>query len=54
MKEVKIMKKKELSLYARCEVARTMVENRRAFAPRIVQGKKRKAERKPWRAYLEA
>ena len=46
--------KKNRSLYARCEVARTMVENRRAFAPRIVQGKKRKVDRKPWRAYLEA
>ena len=44
------MKKK--SLYARCEVARAMVQNRRAFAPRVVQSKKRKAERKPWRAYV--
>lgn len=33
------MKKK--SLYARCEVARTMVQDRRAFAPRVVQSKKR-------------
>jgi len=47
-----IMKKK--SLYARCEVARAMVQDRRAFAPRVVQSKKRKVERKPWRAYLEA
>jgi len=47
-----IMKKK--SLYARCEVARAMVRDRRAFAPRVVQSKKRKVERKPWRAYLEA
>ena len=46
------MKKK--SLYARCEVARAMVRDRRAFAPRVVQSKKRKGERKPWRAYLEA
>ena len=47
-------KMKKKNLYARCEVARAMVENRRAFAPRVVQSKRRKAERKPWRAYLEA
>ena len=46
-------KMKKKSLYARCEVARTMVQDRRAFAPRVVQSKKRKVERKPWRAYLE-
>ena len=46
------MKKK--SLYARSAVAQTMVENRRQFAPRVVSSKKRKVERKPWRAYLEA
>ena len=46
--------KKVNALYTKCEVARQMVENRRAYAPRIVQSKKRKAERKPWRAYLEA
>lgn len=45
---------KNKSLYARCEVARAMVQDRRAFAPRVVQSKKRKVERKPWRAYLEA
>lgn len=46
------MKKK--NMYARCEVARAMVQNRRTFAPRVVQSKKRRVERKPWRAYLEA
>lgn len=48
------MKKKISSLYSRSIVAKAMVENRRTFAPRVVQSKKRKAERKPWRAYLEA
>lgn len=48
------MKKNVNSLYARSSVAKAMVENRRTFAPRVVQSKKRKVERKPWRAYLEA
>lgn len=48
------MKKKISSLYATCVVAKAMVENRRSFAPRVVQSKKKKIERKPWRAYLEA
>lgn len=48
------MKKNVSSLYARSAVAKAMVENRRTFAPRVVQSKKQKVERKPWRAYLEA
>ena len=52
MKGSENMKRK--SPYARCEVACAMVQDRRAFAPRVVQSKKRKIERKPWRAYLEA
>lgn len=48
------MKKNVSSLYAHSMVAKSMVENRRTFAPRVVQSKKKKIERKPWRAYLEA
>ena len=48
------MKKEISALYSRSGVAKAMVENRRTFAPRVVQSKKKKIERTPWRAYLEA
>ena len=48
------MKKEVSSLYSRCAVAKTMVENRRAYSPRIVENKKKKKPAtKHWRAYLE-
>lgn len=43
---------KNMSLYKKSAVAQAMVENRRAYAPRIVGNKKRQIKNKPWRAYL--
>ena len=40
------------NLYKRCSIAQAMVENRRAYAPRVVGNKKRQVKNKPWRAYL--
>ena len=40
------------NLYKRSLVAQAMVENRRAYAPRVVENKKKQVKNKPWRAYL--
>ena len=39
--------KKTPKLYRSVEVAKMMVENRRAFAPRVVENKRRKAQLSP-------
>lgn len=42
------MKKK--NIYATCEMARAMVENRRKYAPRVVENKKKKSPKyKVWK-----
>lgn len=44
------MKKNIKNIYAACETARQMVENRRRYAPRVVEDKRKKPPKyKSWK-----